>query len=495
MPFADLRLAFDDPARLPRPWPYPIPGEDFLRGVGVITSRRLGGSPVWPGEDAYVRFGRLLQLDPVPGNQTIYVRCFGTTAGYRIDIGEVARRPSGNRLRGITEDVVIALQRPLRVKGRAARRLVDSNRLIAAELEERSQRHGTTVYGRVRPGELLVMVEDVVEGLAEATVSLDDIVVAHRSISVLRLCRPATQWGWADSDRRLVRQFRLAWWRAHTEIESLRAVHRAWRAGELANSAAVRDLLDELADGLSRWRRYGVRQIDAIAWRDAHDPTRLNELADLTEMLVAESKGLARKIGTVVDRARQQRDLSERIAAIPSGHPIRIAVFVEDSENIVIGDQGTINLLGAPSEAAERTSKIRLEVEPMDPVSLVIAALVAGAAAGFGKVASDVVTDAYSTLKSGLKRLFGTANDSEGAALVDAVSNEPQSDTKALRVKLDQIDVADKEDLIKAAQDVLAKADPAGHAAGKYTVTVSNSQGVVTGDHSTQTNTFGSITN
>lgn len=61
----------------------------------------------------------------------------------------------------------------------------------------------------------------------------------------------------------------------------------------------------------------------------------------------------------------------------------------------------------------------------MDPVTLIVTALVAGAAKAVGKTAEQVVSDAYNGLKDLIKRKFG--HDSTLASAVNVLEAKPNS--------------------------------------------------------------------
>lgn len=128
----------------------------------------------------------------------------------------------------------------------------------------------------------------------------------------------------------------------------------------------------------------------------------------------------------------------------------------------------------------------------MDPITLIVAALVAGAATG----ALDEVKDgakagvkaAYAKLRSlAGKRVAG--NKGAEAALAEI---EVDADTwKApLAAKLTQLGAADDADLVAAAKAFMGLIDEAGARGGKYNVTISDSKGVQVGDGNIQVNDF-----
>jgi hypothetical protein len=124
----------------------------------------------------------------------------------------------------------------------------------------------------------------------------------------------------------------------------------------------------------------------------------------------------------------------------------------------------------------------------MDPVSLIVTALVSGAAAAFKDTASQAVQDAYAGLKALLKRrLAGKPLTEE---LVEQHEQAPEVWDKPLRDGLGKAGVADDEEVVQQAQKLLALVDPEGTAAGKYQFTISGSKGIVVGDNAQVTMTF-----
>ena len=125
----------------------------------------------------------------------------------------------------------------------------------------------------------------------------------------------------------------------------------------------------------------------------------------------------------------------------------------------------------------------------MDPVTLIVLALAAGAASGLKDVASSTVTDAYSSLKALIKKkLTGHA---DGELALARYEGAPQTWEAVLRAELITAGAATDGDVIAAAQELMRLVDEAGYRSGKYAVDLRGSQGVQVGDHNTQHNTFG----
>jgi hypothetical protein len=125
----------------------------------------------------------------------------------------------------------------------------------------------------------------------------------------------------------------------------------------------------------------------------------------------------------------------------------------------------------------------------MDPVTLIVTALAAGAGLGLKDAASSAVADAYNALKALVRRTL--ADRADGELVLARHEEAPQAWDKPLAEELTAAGAADDAELVRAAQTVMALADAAGSAAGRYSVVVHGSQGVQVGDHNTQHNTFG----
>jgi hypothetical protein len=124
----------------------------------------------------------------------------------------------------------------------------------------------------------------------------------------------------------------------------------------------------------------------------------------------------------------------------------------------------------------------------MDPISLIIAALAAGASAGLKDTTGDAVKDGYSALKALVLRRFKGDRDAE--AQVEAVEREPEADHAALKQRFASAGADADEELVRKARELLETLDPEGAQVGKYNVNVTGGKGVVVGDHATVTQNF-----
>src|SRR6185437_8455410 len=123
----------------------------------------------------------------------------------------------------------------------------------------------------------------------------------------------------------------------------------------------------------------------------------------------------------------------------------------------------------------------------MDPITLIVTALVAGAALGAQDTVSAMVKDAYAGLKALVKKRLGGG---PGADLALARHEQaPETWQAPLMAELAGTGADGDRDLIAAAQALLDLIDETG-VAGKYAVDVRGAMGVQVGDHNRQDNVF-----
>jgi hypothetical protein len=123
----------------------------------------------------------------------------------------------------------------------------------------------------------------------------------------------------------------------------------------------------------------------------------------------------------------------------------------------------------------------------MDPITLIVTALAAGAGQEITDTASAAAKDAYAALKARVKRRLGGGPSAE--LVLAEHERTPETWRVPLMAELAKSGAEGDRDLIAAAQALL---DLAGKAAGpgKYTVDVRGAQGVQIGDHNRQDNVF-----
>lgn len=121
----------------------------------------------------------------------------------------------------------------------------------------------------------------------------------------------------------------------------------------------------------------------------------------------------------------------------------------------------------------------------MEPVSLILGALAAGAS----DAAKQAVRDAYEGLKRLVAARFAGRQSAEVALAEHAA--DPETWQAPLAKELSAAGAAGDEAILKTARAVLELADPAGAAAGKYVLDLRGAQGVQVGDSNLQLNQFG----
>jgi hypothetical protein len=124
----------------------------------------------------------------------------------------------------------------------------------------------------------------------------------------------------------------------------------------------------------------------------------------------------------------------------------------------------------------------------MEPVTLILGALAAGALAGVKEGATGAVKDAY----TGLKRLVTARFSGRPAAELVLAEHAADPDTwqaplaKALAETGTDKDPA----VLAAARQLMELLDQAGARTGKYNINLRGAQGVMIGDHGEQHNVF-----
>jgi hypothetical protein len=123
----------------------------------------------------------------------------------------------------------------------------------------------------------------------------------------------------------------------------------------------------------------------------------------------------------------------------------------------------------------------------MDPITLIVTALVAGAAQGITDDASAMVKDAFVRLKALVKKRLGGGPDAE--VVLAKHERAPEIWQAPLMAELAEAGADRDRNLIAAAKALL---DLIGEAGGgpKYSVDVRGAQGVQVGDHNRQDNVF-----
>jgi hypothetical protein len=127
----------------------------------------------------------------------------------------------------------------------------------------------------------------------------------------------------------------------------------------------------------------------------------------------------------------------------------------------------------------------------MDPVTLIVTALAAGAASALQDDAKGAVKTALARLRGLVKKRF--KDPANGKYVLEKHASAPEIWQPALRQELTESGAGSDPDLIAAAQELMKLLDAQGTQAGKYSVSAQNSTGVQVGDHNTQVDTFGTV--
>lgn len=134
----------------------------------------------------------------------------------------------------------------------------------------------------------------------------------------------------------------------------------------------------------------------------------------------------------------------------------------------------------------------------MEPASMIVGALVAGASAALKDTASQAVQDSYQGLKTLVIRywksrteLDAQANEIEAKVFLNNLESDLTGFQKPLEKKLNEIMPEPEPEIIQQAQQLRKLLEEAEQSPGKYRVYMGdNSQGVQIGNKNKQNNTF-----
>ncbi len=119
-----------------------------------------------------------------------------------------------------------------------------------------------------------------------------------------------------------------------------------------------------------------------------------------------------------------------------------------------------------------------------DPISLIMAALVAGAA----KTAGEAVSDGYKGLKDLIKRKFKEKGKADSIPILDKYEQKPEKTQALLEDELVEARLNCDEEVLEAAKKVMEKEDPEGASTGKYDFR--GAMGVQVGNNNKQINNW-----
>jgi hypothetical protein len=128
----------------------------------------------------------------------------------------------------------------------------------------------------------------------------------------------------------------------------------------------------------------------------------------------------------------------------------------------------------------------------MDPITLIITALAAGASAGVIDALKDDVKGsvkaAYGRLRDLVKRRF--QGNASAEIILAEYEADPMTYEAPLTKKLAEAGAGDDVDLMAEAKALMELLNQEGAKSGKYNVTIKDSKGVQIGDGSLQINKF-----
>jgi len=125
----------------------------------------------------------------------------------------------------------------------------------------------------------------------------------------------------------------------------------------------------------------------------------------------------------------------------------------------------------------------------MDPISVLLAALAAGAAAATKDTASQAMKDAYAGLKALVKKRFEKKPQAEMA--LAEYEKDPDTWHKPLQKSLVETEADRDEAIVRQAELLLKLVNPQQASQGKYNVQIGDGKGIVIGDNPQVTQTFG----
>ena len=126
----------------------------------------------------------------------------------------------------------------------------------------------------------------------------------------------------------------------------------------------------------------------------------------------------------------------------------------------------------------------------MDPITLILEALTAGAVASLKDTAGKAINDGYEALKLAIKKAW-SASDNSADVILTEYEKDPETFHKPVEIKIKGQGLDQNEEIIALASALLKQTDPDGYVAGKYRVSISNSNNVQVGDRNTQINVKG----
>jgi len=124
----------------------------------------------------------------------------------------------------------------------------------------------------------------------------------------------------------------------------------------------------------------------------------------------------------------------------------------------------------------------------MDPISMIVSALTAGAVAALQETAGTAINDAYQGLISLVKKKFG--KDTKAVTALEGHAEDPDTWQKPLEKSIQESGAAEDKDVLEAAQKLLELVQST-QSSSKYDIKIEGDvQGLVQGDNAKVTMNF-----
>jgi hypothetical protein len=166
-------------------------------------------------------------------------------------------------------------------------------------------------------------------------------------------------------------------------------------------------------------------------------------------------------------------------AAVARREGLKLALQIGTEGSTVNPQRGTLSRRMPGSDALRGVPVRRKGARVVDPISLIVMALVSGALAGVQSAAQDAVKTAYGELKAALLRKYSSPDHSGLATAIAGIEREPQSTmaTATLREQLRLTGAEHDPEVHELASQLVAIIDdPMGHLAATTPVEVAKRQ-------------------
>src|SRR5215467_10656842 len=128
----------------------------------------------------------------------------------------------------------------------------------------------------------------------------------------------------------------------------------------------------------------------------------------------------------------------------------------------------------------------------MEPLSLILSALAAGATAIAQTTASEAMKDTYAALKTRIQKKFAGKPKAEAALANHA--DDPETYELPLKKALREGHLDQDQQVLQEARQLMTLLHSQQQVGlGKFNIQITHAQGIIQGDHATQTNNFGEL--